>query len=160
MLRIHDIVCAVLIWNRPKAIVRKHLFFLCDVDSMEGLIEKNPPISDEEMDSFLVGEDDLLSCTVQKFRIDFERPWKDNEFNRLAKSVFIKSLVAMYRSGEYSDLKVPEKLLDDRVVGAVLDNHMEYRRRLYRQNAKPPSKEDKEKLKKRKAMNARRSTVC
>lgn len=125
---------------------------------MEELVENNPPITDEEMKNF-VENGDLLTCTVQNFRIDFIRPWKDNKFNALAKSVFVKSFIAMYDSGEYSDGDLPNVLLAEWVIATVLDGHMEYRRKRYRQHFKPLSQEDLDRIKQRKAMNARRGTV-
>lgn len=139
--------------------MRKHLFLLCNADSMDEVIKNNPPISDEEMKSFLEDEDDLLTCSVQCFRIDFIRPWKTNAFNTLAKDIFIKSLIATYRGGEYSDLAIPEKLLTEQAIGAVLDKHMEYRRLQYRQHGNPKTKADTDAIKKRRATNARRYTV-
>ncbi|OJT09097.1 hypothetical protein TRAPUB_7 [Trametes pubescens] len=144
-----------------QACVREHLFTLCDVECTPDLWKKNPPISKEEMDSFNEGEDDLLTCSVQSFRVDFVRPWKgkDSAFNCLAKNVFVRSLIKMYRGGEYSDHVVPDKLLTEKTVGVVLDKHMEYRRKQYRQQLKPLSKEDRDKISKRKAMNARKHTL-
>lgn len=142
-----------------QACVRKHLLLLCNATTKGDLIKNNPPISDEEMKSFLEDEGDLLTCSVQCFRIDFIRPWKTNAFNTLAKDIFVKSLIATYRGGEYSDLEVPEKLLTEQAIGAVIDKHMEYRRQQYRQQANPKSKVDADALKKRRATNARRYTV-
>lgn len=139
--------------------VRKHLLTLCDVNTKDELIAKNPPITKEEMDSFLEGEDDMLTCSVQSFRVDFERPWKENDFNRLASDIFVKSFIKMYKGGSYPDYAIPDKLLTEKNVSTVLDKHMEYRRKLYRQHFKPLSKEDRDKIKQRKAMNARRYTV-
>ena len=140
--------------------IRKHLFFLFDVTSIRQLIEKNPPITDDEMQSYLDGED-LVTCSLQHFRIDFQRPWKDTDFNKLAKNIFIKSFLAMYKSGEYDsdEVTIPASLLTPKVVGVVLDKHMDYRRKQYRDHLTPPTKEDQEKLAKRKAMNTRRQTV-
>lgn len=111
------------------------------------------------MQSFLDGEDDLLTCSVQSFRIDFVRPWKENAFNQVAKSVFSKSFLAMHKSGEYGGDDIPSALLTECVVGRVLDKQMEHRRRMYRQHSKPLSQADLDRIKKRKAMNARRATV-
>lgn len=138
--------------------VREHLLTLCNATTMDDIVANNPPITDEEMKNF-VDNGDLLTCTVQKFRIDFIRPWKDNKFNALAKSVFVKSFISMYDSGEYSDCDIPNVLLAEWVIAAVLDGHMEYRRKLYRQHFKPLSQEDIDRIKQRKAMNARRGTV-
>ena len=125
---------------------------------MKELVEKNKPITEEEMQSYLQG-DDLLTCSLQHYRIDFQRPWKDTDFNKLAKDIFVKSFLSMQKSGEYSDTTIPSCLLTTKVIGEVLDNHMEYRRKQYRDYMSPPSKEDKVKLLRRKAMNARRQTV-
>lgn len=132
---------------------------MCNAKTAKELIKNNPPISDEEMQSFLDGEDDLLTCSVQSFRIDFVRPWKENQFNQVAKSVFAKSFVAMYQSGEYAEFNIPSILVTERIVGILLDRQMEYRRRLYKQHSKPLSQADLDKIKKHKAMNARRATV-
>lgn len=138
---------------------KKHLFLLCKAETPTELIERNPPITDEEMQSFLDGEDDLLTCSVQSFRIDFVRPWNENAFNQVAKSVFSKSFLAMYKSGQYHEYEVPSTLLTESIVGRVLDKQMDYRRRMYKQHSKPLSQADIDRIKKRKAMNARRATV-
>ncbi|KAI0647293.1 hypothetical protein C8Q79DRAFT_925855 [Trametes meyenii] len=142
-----------------QACVRKHLLTLCNAESMKELVKKNPPITDDEMDSFLEGEDDMLTCTVQSFRVDFERPWKDNAFNRHADHVFARSLIKMYKGGNYSDHTVPDALLTELIISTVLEKHMEYRRKLYRQHLKPLKQEQLDKIKQRKAMNAHRSTL-
>ncbi|RDX40339.1 hypothetical protein OH76DRAFT_1490365 [Lentinus brumalis] len=137
---------------------KKHLFLLCKAETPTELIEHNPPITDEEMQSFLDGEDDLLTCSVQSFRIGFVRPWKENAFNQVAKSVFSKSFLAMYKSGQYRGYDVPSTLLTESIVGRVLDKQMDYCRRMYKQHSKPLSQADIDHIKKRKAMNARRAT--
>ncbi|KAL1941491.1 hypothetical protein VTO73DRAFT_6930 [Trametes versicolor] len=139
--------------------IRMHLFNLCDVTTIDELVEKNPPISDDEMKSFLAGDDDELTCSLQHFRVDFVRSWKENKFNQLAKSIFVKSFISMYKGGEYPDCTIPGKLLTELVVGIALDKHMDYRRKNYRRHLKPLSKEDKDLLKKRKAMSSRRGTI-
>ena len=53
--------------------VRNHLFLMSNAKTVEELIKNNPPITDEEMQSFLDGDDDLLTCSIQTFRIDFVR---------------------------------------------------------------------------------------
>lgn len=145
--------------TRLQACVRQHLFFLFDVTSMKELIEKNPPITDEEMESFLNGEESSLVCSLQHFRVDFQRPWKDTSFNQLAKEVFVQSFLATEKSGEYDETTIPPCLLTPKVVGIVLDKHMEYRRKQYRQHLKPLSEDELKRIAKRKAMTARRATV-
>ena len=111
------------------------------------------------MQSFEDGDDDLLTCSLQHFRIDYERPWKDTQFNQLAKSIFVQSLLAAYKGGQYSKLRIPEQLLTASVIGTVLDNHMEYRRKSYRQYSKTQDTKVLNQVRKRRAMNARRLTV-
>ena len=78
---------------------------------------------------------------------------------KLAKDVFVKSFLSMLKSGEYCDVVIPASLATAKVVGIVLDKHMDYRRKLYREHLSPPSPADKDKVNKRKAMNTRKQTV-
>lgn len=125
---------------------------------MKELMEKNKPISEAEMRSYLDGKD-LVTCSLQHYRIDFQRPWKDTDFNKLARDIFVKSFLSMQKGGEYSGEILPPCLLTAKVVGMVLDKHMDYRRKLYREYVSPRTQADKVKLLKQKAMNSRRQTV-
>lgn len=144
--------------THTKKCVREHLDLLFDVRSKKELVEKNPPISEEEMNSYL-DDEGLLVCTVQRFRVDFERPWKTNVFNKEAKKVFIDSFLDAYLGGAYRETLLPPVLRERKIVGQVLDNHMEYRRKVYHRHLSPLSKEEEFALKKRRAANTRRQTV-
>lgn len=139
--------------------VCEHLFFLFDVTNMKELVAKNKPITDKEMKNNLDGED-LITCSLQHYCIDFQRPWKDTDFNKLARDVFIKSFLVMQKSGKYSDEVIPPCLLTPKVVEVVLDKHMDYRCKLYRNYLSPLIEADTYKLLKWKAMKSRRQTVC
>lgn len=141
--------------------IRIHMDMLFNAESIEDMVRKNPPISDEEMQGYLDNDDDCdLACTVQHFRVDFQRPWKTSPYNRHAKAVFVASFNAAHAGGEYREVEIPSTLLTSKVIGEVLDRHMEYRRKVYRTHQVPPTPADAIKLRKRKAANTRRQTVC
>lgn len=126
---------------------------LCGVSEFKDLFKKQPPITDDQIHT------GKLVCTVQNFRIDFIRPWKTTLINQEARHIFIHHFLAAREGGDYADEDIPSRLLTAEQIGSLLDAHMEYRRKCYRQCLSPPDEATVLKKKKRLAMNTRRRTV-
>ncbi|EMD32309.1 hypothetical protein CERSUDRAFT_77602 [Gelatoporia subvermispora B] len=132
------------------------------VTTVEQLLKNNPSTTDEAMQSYLDGNNDHLTCTLKHFRVDFKHPWTRNTFNQHTRSLFIKSLITMYKAGKYSDLAIPPELLSDWIMGYVLDTHIEHRQKQWHalhDESKSLNEDAIAKLQKHKAMNTRRCTL-
>lgn len=158
-LRVRTLTHSISVYSltRAKNCVRKHLDLLFDATSIDEVVAKNPPLSEEEMQAYLDDEDGI-ACTVQNFRVDFTRP-PSHVYNSESRKVFVDSFLASHRAGQYPDVPIPVTLLAPRAVSVVYDRHMTYRRKQYKQRAKPPKEEDAQLRKKRMAANSRRHTV-
>ena len=101
--------------------MRKHLDLLFDVSTVNKMIAKNPPLTDEEMKAYLDDEGDIV-CTVQNFRVDFIRP-PSCIFNLEARQIFVNSFLTSYRAGQYIEVSIPDVLLKPQVVSTAFDRH-------------------------------------
>ncbi|KAH9933282.1 uncharacterized protein B0H18DRAFT_951873 [Fomitopsis serialis] len=137
--------------------VRTHLDTLFGVTAVAEVLKKNPPITDEEMQSYMDDEGEV-TCTIQNFRVDFTRPPLCT-FNAEARSIFVENFLACHRAGHFKDKPIPNTFLAPLMVSSVYDTHMEHRRKTYKAHMKPLSLEDAQLYKKRKAANSRRRTV-
>lgn len=127
-------------------------------ETSQDLFKNQPPISDDEMKGFESGEGTLI-CTPTQFRIDFVRSWKKNALNKSARAIFIKDFLTAYGEGVYSSTHIPDGMVTEDSVGEVLDCHMIHRRSCYKELLQARTQEEINQCRKRKAMNARRSSV-
>ncbi|OJT15389.1 hypothetical protein TRAPUB_8056 [Trametes pubescens] len=158
-----------------KAAVRKHLRTMLNFATWEELVLRYPPLTEEEIAGYRM-DDDSVVCTAVEFRVDFVHDWKRLPFNREARAVFIQNMAACIQGGTYNFTAHAIPLISEEHIGSVLDSHMEYCRRKYREIYRPPRvdnesdaedsetqqatrREKREKVNKSKAVTARKGTL-
>ena len=115
-----------------------------------------PSLTAEQIKKFDEGK---LKCTAQNFFVDFDHSWTKFKANRVARHVFLDHYFARVAGGAYLKNPTPKHLLTREVVGRVLDNHMPYCRRRWRESNHPISEEKKNAILARAAKNSRKSSV-
>ncbi|PIL24700.1 hypothetical protein GSI_12586 [Ganoderma sinense ZZ0214-1] len=143
-------------FTRLKARVRNLLRSMLGIDDWAHSAALFPTLTQEQIDEFDEGK---LECSAQKFFIDFDHSWAKFKPNRVARQVFLDHYFARVTGGAYAKNPTPEHLLTREVVGRVLDKHMPYCRRLWRESKRPLSKVKKDVIKARAAKNSRKSSI-
>ena len=85
-------------------------------------------ISDEEMEDYLADRDDgTLTCTVQQYCVDLNRPIV-SVFNKKAQAVFIKSFLTAVRASQYTEVSFPAAVLKPAIISAMWNRHITFDR--------------------------------
>ncbi|KAJ8457003.1 hypothetical protein ONZ51_g11788 [Trametes cubensis] len=156
-----------------KSSVRTHLKLMLKFSTWKELVSRSPPLTDEEAEAYQTGRF-LCPCTENTFRIDFIHDWKRFPFNLASRDFFVQNMLKTIKGGgfEFDAAVIP--FIIQAHVEHVLDSHMDYCRRKYREaynlhtwDAKDPDDAEMiaeqeakmEKDKKRKAINSRKKTL-
>ncbi|EIW86028.1 hypothetical protein CONPUDRAFT_68650 [Coniophora puteana RWD-64-598 SS2] len=123
--------------------------------------EKLPePLDDEELEIYASMQAGNM-VSVDKFRVDFTRPWKKDDFNASAREVFIDHFIEKVKSGAILDrYGIKSNYVTWRVVGAAIDQHVvRYVRGLYIDWYNGAASESEYERRKRAAKANRKSTL-
>ncbi|EIW77789.1 hypothetical protein CONPUDRAFT_156973 [Coniophora puteana RWD-64-598 SS2] len=123
--------------------------------------EKLPePLDDEEFEIYASIETGNM-VSVDKFRVDFTRPWKKDDFNASAREVFINHFLEKVKSGAILErYGIKPNYVTWKVVGAAIDQHVvRYVRGLYNDWYNGVSLGSEYERRKRAAMANRKSTL-
>ncbi|KAI0646433.1 hypothetical protein C8Q79DRAFT_926398 [Trametes meyenii] len=154
-----------------RSCVRNHLKTMLKFSTWKDLVSSHPPLTEDELMAFRTGRRRL---TEENFRIDFIQDWKRHPFNLSARDIFVQNILRCIKGGGFDFDAEQIPLITEAHVESVLDGHMEYCRRKYREaynlhtwnadDADDAEKiaEQEEKLlkeKRRKAINSRKQTL-
>ena len=80
--------------------MRKHLEKLLGYNTIKQLVEKFPPLTEDEMEGYGV-DDEYVVCDVNNFRIDFIHGWQVLPLNREARHVFVQHSLSCVEGGSF-----------------------------------------------------------
>lgn len=143
-----------------KETVRAFLQRLLQYTSAKQLRRKYPPLTKKQIEAIAENEEGAISVTQDNFRVDFLHAWKTCLMNKEARCVFIDSYLAAVRGGMFAHPPIDPVLLHKEQVGSILDSHMAYLRRKYREAGKKANPSQQENLAAMARLSARRATVC
>ena len=123
------------------------------------MVQAFPPLSNEAMEAYELGQINAPVCTAANFRVDFSRPWKQCPFNRHARWVFIQHMVQKGKQGFWEVEGAPRDLFYETNVGAALDAHVPHCWREWRKARKGDYRTVHEAELKKKALASRKETV-
>ncbi len=117
-----------------------------------------PTLTEEEVDAYK-RRDGSFVLSASEYRIDFKRPWKKFSLNKEAREIFIDKYLARIAAGAFFKNPTPPHLLTHDNIGEMLDKHMPYCRKRWRQSAVPLTPDQVKKILRQKAQVSRMRTV-
>lgn len=104
-------------------LIRRHFLSLYNVRSLHAIV--NVPLTRDEIEAFMRGDEKSIKITADNFRYDFAQAFS-SPFNKEAIEVYAKSLIGCFQSGKYLSERFPEQFLDIDYVSLLLRHHIKY----------------------------------